>query len=673
MKKQKQIKNIFYIFNLILAVLSLYNIIVGLGEETLFSTFSIAAPHDLIAFFIISVIFSLVGIFFVMLINKIRADKYIEYATAYLFITLLFEYIILGKIENSKVFITFIICAFAAVIPYILEKKGIIKTSTEIEWKDWKITIPYFTAWFIIVSIRIPIELYINNLGDFQFMFWHYMAVLLLCSIILIGALYVLSVILLNKRQTLIVTTVMFAFTVMGYVQEMVLNRSLDVLNGDQQVWNKDEIIVNLLIWLIGIVLICVLRIKVPKIENIYTLICVYVCLIQFVTSAYLIIVEDTNNDAAFKTFTNEGALELNKNNNVILFIVDRCDTSHIYEILENEPEFLEQLSDFTFYPNNTCEFANTLNAIPYILTGTKLNGTRIAEYPRYAYENSDFLQVVHENGYNIALYTDEDYVEEPYREHVLNYDADVKQKCRIVDTFNQLMTCSKYRIAPIIMKNVYKYNGRDIDNLIDESYTWTINNDYPFYSSLMDNGLSISDEDEGKGTFYLYHFWGAHSPTNWSTNMKPVKLDSVSETEQTKAVFKMLYEYIGQMKKLDKYDDATIIITADHGKQLSSDYYLEHGVVDRTTIPILFVKYANQSNTEMLINESPVSQEELIPTILSAMGVEYTKFGRTFNEIGQNEERKRLYESGAGPIFEIQGDARQKENWKIVDYAKYE
>ncbi|MDE6054485.1 MAG: hypothetical protein K2G55_12140 [Lachnospiraceae bacterium] len=62
-----------------------------------------------------------------------------------------------------------------------------------------------------------------------------------------------------------------------------------------------------------------------------------------------------------------------------------------------------------------------------------------------------------------------------------------------------------------------------------------------------------------------------------------------------------------------------------------------------------------------------------MIPTILSAMGVDYKKYGRTFEEIGLYEDRIRLYESGARPIYEIKGDARQKENWKIVDYADYD
>lgn len=672
MIKYGKVKNFIYIAGLVLALVSLYNVYIGMGEETVFEAFSFARSRNVAAYVIILVVGAAAGNIFTFQMNKHEKGCYIEYSSAYFFIVSIFGFIILGKINNTTYFLMIAACYIVSVIPYWLEKKGKIAWKAELGWKDWKRTVPYFTLWFIITGISIPIELYMNNLGDFQFLFWHYVAVLLLCSVVVVSCIYLASVFLLNERQVKFITTLIFAFAIMGYIQQMILNRSLDILDGDKQVWDRRTSEINMLIWVAGIAVIFILRYKYIKMEKLYFVLSIYISLIQIVTSAFLILTGDTNNEAAFKTFTKEGSLELNENENIIVFVLDRCDTSLIYEIEDEVPDFFAPLHDFTFYPNNTCEFANTIHAVPYMLTGTKLNGVKITEYANYAYANSDFLQKVYDSGYNIALYTDEDYVEEPYRRNILNYDDDIKQKCRPVDTFVQLLTCSKYRIAPIMMKNMYSFYNSEIDNLIDESYTWIISNDYPFYCSLVEEGLHISEKYKRKGTFYFYHFYGSHGG-DWSSDMKPVKPDSVSEAEQTKAAFKMLYEYMRQMKQLDKYDDATIIITADHGKQLSSDYYYENGIVDRTTIPVLFVKYANDAYDEITINEAPVSQEELIPTILSVMGVDYSRYGRTFQEIGINEDRKRLYESGAGPIFEIEGDAREKENWKIVDYVQYE
>ena len=673
MRRYEKIKGIFYIFSLVLALLSVYNILIGIGDETLFSGFTIARSGNIAAYILIAVISIIAGSMIAVKLKKHQAGDYIRYASAYFFLLLLFEYIIWGKIDNTQLFITILLCDLVSILPFFMEKRGKLTKSTDFGWKDWKELLPYFLLWFVLTAIRIPFELYMNNLGDFQFMFWYYAAVLILCSVMVLACIDILSVFLLSKRQAEFAAVMIFAFSFMGYLQEMILNRGLNVLNGDKQVWDRQTVIINTLIWVIGIAAIFFFSIKYKKVKKLYLIVSVYICFIQIITSAVLVVTGDTNNEAAFKTFTKEGSLELNENDNIIVFVLDRCDTSYIYEIAEETPDFFEPLKDFTFYPNNTCEFANTRNAVPYMLTGTKYNGGKMSEYPVYAWDNSSFLQLVHDSGYNIAMYTDEDYVEEPYRGNILNYDADVKQKCKGIDTFHQLMACSKYRIAPIIMKNRYQYNGRDIDNLIDDNGTWTINDDYPYYCSLKEQGLSVSETYKGKGTFYFYHFWGSHSPTNWSSDMKPVKSDSVSEAEQTKAAFQMLYEYIADMKQLEKYNDATIIITADHGKQLSSDYYLENGIVDRTTIPVLFVKYADDTHDEIRVNEAPVSQEELIPTLLSAMGVDYTDYGRTFEEIGLQEDRARRYESGAGPIFEIKGDARNKESWQIADYADYE
>ncbi|MDE6053508.1 MAG: hypothetical protein K2G55_07070 [Lachnospiraceae bacterium] len=586
MGKREKGRCIFYVFCLTLAALSFYNMIIGIGDETIFSGFRIARNRNVAAYVMIAVLSIAVGILFVVQMSKHKKDSYMKYASAYTFIVFLFEFIIIGKIDSMICFSSIIASDIVSIIPFFLEKKGIITQDVEFEWKDWKKLTP-FTFWFLMAGISIPIELYMNNLGDFQFMFWHYLTVLILCSVVTLGCIYLFSVFLLNERQVNFITTLIFAFAVMAYIQQMFMNRGLNILNGDRQVWDQQTSVINTLIWVVGIAVIFLLRYKRKKIEKLYFTLSIYICLIQIVSSAFLILTGDTNNEAAFKTFTREGSLELNEKNNIIVFVLDRCDASYVYEIEEEIPDFFSPLSDFTFYPNNTCEFANTLNAVPYMLTGTKLNGVKISDYPKYAYENSDFLQVVYDSGYNIAMYTDEDYVEEPFRKNILNYDDDIKQKCRVIDTYYQLMTCSKYRVAPITMKNMYKYGGRDIDNLINESGTWIINNDYPYYCALVENGLTISDQYKGDGTFYFYHFYGSHGG-DWSSDMKPVKTDSVSETEQTKAAFKMLYEYIRQMKQLDKYNDATIIITADHGKQLSSDYYLENGIVDRTTIPVL-------------------------------------------------------------------------------------
>ena len=594
--------------------------------------------------------------------------KYIKNILAYIFIALLLELLVLGNTNITVCLVTILLCAITAIIPVMLEKKGLISSSHSFNWKNWKSILPCLLFWFLLVCIRIPIELYMNNLGDFQFVFWYYVMVLILGSVISIVVIYALCVLLLNQRQVDFLGTTIFAISIMGYLQEMVLNRNLDVLKGDEQVWDTRISIVNMIIWIIGILAIFFVRYRWKKIKKIYYYLTIYICLVQIVTTIFLVVTGDTNNQAAFKAFTKEGSLELSEQDNIIVFLLDRCDTSFIYEIEKESPDFFEPLHDFTFYPNNTCEFANTFRALPFILTGTQWEAETIENYPIYAYENSDFLQVVHDSGYEMNIFTEEDYVEEPYRKDIANYNDDTKQKCRALDTFQQLMVCSKYRIAPIKMKNMFKYGAGNIDWLIDNSFSWSTNNDYPFYCSLVNDGLKIRKESKGKGTFYLYHFWGSHTPTNWSENMEPVSLDAVTPEEQTKAAFKMLYEYMNQMKKLEKYKDATIIITADHGMQFSEKYFLENGELDRTTIPVLFVKHANDEHEKMVVNEAPVSQRELIPTILSVMDVEHLKYGKTFDEIELNETRKRFFLSEIGLLFEIDGDARKKENWKMVE-----
>ena len=419
------------------------------------------------------------------------------------------------------------------------------------------------------------------------------------------------------------------------------------------------------------IFIIFFLRYKIPQIRKLYRIICVYLILIQLFSTGYLIVTRDIDKDSSYKAFTNKGSLEIDRGKNVIVLLMDRFDAELLEQIMQEDEEFIDPLADFVFYPNATCEFPRTNMAIPYLLTGVEWKDGIDERYPVYAYENSDFLQQVAQNGYELAIYTNEDFVEEDYRNGILNYNEHFEQKCRFWNTFDTMMRCSKYRIAPICMKNRYVYYNSDISHLIENKNVWNIDDDYPFYQSLVEKGLSLKSDIGRIGTFYFYHFFGPHGPYNMSEEMRNVSPGSITLIEQARADLKIIYEYIRQLKELEKYDDATIIITADHGIRFDENYYYNEGVIDRTTIPLIMVKYPNSVNDKLQINETPVSQANFIPTLLEAMGIEHEKYGRTFEEVPINDTKERYYISVWNDSvykFEIKGDARIKENWKAFD-----
>jgi arylsulfatase A-like enzyme len=111
-------------------------------------------------------------------------------------------------------------------------------------------------------------------------------------------------------------------------------------------------------------------------------------------------------------------------------------------------------------------------------------------------------------------------------------------------------------------------------------------------------------------------------------------------------------------LKELGKYDDATIIITADHGSRDDSN----------VTYPILFVKEAGENSNQMKESTAPVCHADLIPTIEKAAGVEVTE--SVIEDYTENETRTRTFRIKSGDTYkkyEINGDVGDELNWKLI------
>lgn len=588
----------------------------------------------------------------------------------------IYVYLFLGlAVLRTMTVGNFIVLLILAIISFFLDiwnrKRNNNELFEKLSLKDWKLMLFPLLAWTFSMLIYIPIELYTTNPGDFQFGFWHYVLVLSVGMIGIVLAAFVASLLLLSKQQAKFLYSILFALIFMGYVQGMFLNSGMEILTGDSQTWEAKAIIINNLIWIVFILVFVFSAMKNSKVKKIINAISIYLCLVQMVAVVSLILTGNTNSDAKFKAFTDKGSLEISQGDNVIVLLLDRFDIEFLENAMDVNPDIAEQLKDFTYYPNATCEFSRTSNAIPYLLTGTsRPRDMSEGEYTEYAYTESDFLTRIQDAGYKIGLYTNEDLVPEKYRGIAENNDDDIKKQCSFFQTIATMMECSRYRMAPLYFKNYYSYYTSEISDLIRNKEIWNIDNDYPFYQKLMKNGLSVSQEADLKGKFYFYHLFGTHGPTNLSADMKPVESGSVSMEEQTLASMNIVLEYLRQLKEINRYEEATIIITADHGMQLDAQYYKDNGIVDRTTNPVILVKKSKENHEKMAVNEISVSQSGFLPTVLKAFNISYSDSEKPFDDLTQSDNYERIYESIWGDeidIFSIRGDARVRDNWKLI------
>ncbi len=126
--------------------------------------------------------------------------------------------------------------------------------------------------------------------------------------------------------------------------------------------------------------------------------------------------------------------------------------------------------------------------------------------------------------------------------------------------------------------------------------------------------------------------------------------------------------EYLAEMKELGVYENATIIITADHG-----DWYSSDELATMVSTPILLVKQAGDTWEELQTSDKQVSHENIIATIVDAVGADSSAYGYTLEEAPQTSTRYFYHittiEDRVDVIweFEIIGDANDISNWRYT------
>lgn len=651
-------------------VLSMVKTILGSSEDTLLESFWDILPMTYIHYGIPLLILAII---FPIILKKIFKGTEIYIVRNFDFcisLLLIVQLLCLVTISNLNYVIVYAISIVFTIISVCTKFKELMYLE-KTDYKDAvKKAISAIGLLVIMLGIYYPNELYLNNLGDFQPPYGQYFIILLLGSL-LIGALIVAcSMIFFPKKIYNLSLLVIFGVDVAGYLQSMFLNGKLQSLTGEEQVWQASQKAINIVIWLVIIGIIVFLGYKKETLAKLYRTVCIYIILIQIVTLGYLFITTDRSGSDSQAAMTTEGSLELAKGNNILIFILDRFDISVLQQLISEDEEFFEPLSDFTLYDNMTSEFSRTGRAIPYLLTctpwydGVEKGAER--DYPDFAYSNSNLLETIKNQNYNIGLYSLLQHLPKDSNEYAVNYSDSVERNYDALKTMKTMWRTSLYRITPFAVKKQYSYYTSDISELVNSDDVWSIENDIPFYNSIVKTGLSINEDYEN--AFRFYHMRGAHEPFQMSEDLK---YDSTGRNSsiysQAKGSIKIVYEYLRQLKELGKYDDSLIIITADHGQGVEFDK--ETNIPENTSGPIFMMKQPNEKNDKMKVNDKPVSQAELKPTLIKAVGVDWKEYGKTFDEITDSDNEVRDYIDVAEDHiiqYEIRGNVNDLKNWSV-------
>lgn len=501
----------------------------------------------------------------------------------------------------------------------------------------------FFTSFLLGFMILIfgPAEIFFANITEFEFLYGEfagYMAILFLVSVLLLTA--VLTII--PEKIHRIVLSVIFGISLAGYLQIMFLNKNLDLLgvnpNGYQV--QTSRWIGNIIIWFVVIAAVIALAILKKEIwKKLVSYLASFLICIQVVALVSLLA---TAPQEAYKRLQGSDRLSgeeqytVSANENIIVFVLDYFSSLYLQQMLEVYPDGADCLHDFTYYSNADCTYYGTFPSLAHMLTGCEVDPTvSIDEWCRSIWENEstvDFYRELKDNNYKANVYTTDSNVLTSangckiLRDKISNVTNEPREVS--VDTgllIKTLVKMSCYRMAPDVLKQQFYTNVSEYSLIVEDLGEGILQTNSDFYAKLKEQGLKA---DKSSNYFIVQHLIGTHE---FNTDENGNYREKTSVEETARGCMTIMEAYLNQLKELGVYDDATIIITADHGGCDKEDLQV-----------IYFVKTPGETHEVSPVTNAPVSHCDLLPTVAQMAGLDYSKYGNPIFDFNQDDQRER-------------------------------
>lgn len=464
------------------------------------------------------------------------------------------------------------------------------------------------------------------------------------------------------------------------YVQALFLNVSLPIADGQSLdlFSHKRMLVISSLVWLLIIFAFLALAIRKPRIEQV-TLLVVSAALIAVQAAGAIGVLAEQSDDGTSDeriVITEKGLFDLSKNDNVIVFVLDMFDTATMDSVLEDDPEVLSEFTGFTYYHNSAGSMVPTRYGLKYLLTGRVPDGTEDFDaFWSNWFKESTLLDDIAKANYDIGIYTDTLGIHNgdvaPYAENIhaegksSSYDA--------VGALGMLTKVALYRDMPWLLKPLFWFSTEDLNNgYLDKSEgaskQYAID-DAAYGKTLRDGGLEVNDE---KASFRFIHLMGAHWPYTLDENGNRSS-DETDLIRQSEGALGIVADYLKEMKRLGLYDDATIVVTADHGI-----WRLDAEDLSYASSPIMLVKpveTAEEAAKPLVVSDVPTGHLDFPATIIEAMGGDASKYGTPAWDVPEGD-RPRYYwatfSNGKSDVawqeYVISGDPLNLDDWSKTD-----
>jgi hypothetical protein len=574
------------------------------------------------------------------------------------------------------------------------EGPGQAPSSGTAHWGDWReylrramLGVPVVVSSGFLLLVFGPLDLYLQNADEFPFTETEMIKPFLLPSLETCAR-AVCCLVLLRGRMLDLVVSLILGITLAAWVQGTFLNIGYGELDGATIQWGNYGwlAVIDTAAWVVMIgapVLLLFMNRRLWKIATV-VLPAALVGSLSFALVAELAesgtaARRASGEDVDFlgpEVPTYDGVFTASSTANQYIIVLDMMDQELVKEIQAEEPDFFSShLDGFTQFDAHVSNYFRTLPSAANILTGQDYQFDEpLDQYFSRAYRDGDFLPLLRTAGYSTNIYATN-----LYSYYAIDDIRDLADNVAWSETephgssmTEGMLRLDGFRYAPHILKPVF-WTTTDEFQRISSTLTFgsPFNNDnFAFHKLLRREGFTL---DGSQPRFSYIHLDGAHYPFIMDRNAEEVPLNWDNQAEQAHGVFLIMFDFIDELKRVGAYQDASIVITADHGTVIRG------GDLPRLTAPrltSLFVKPAGAAGTPLAHSTAPTQVENVRALLLQDAGVLPADGPPTVFEIDEDADAPRdiFHRRGAnvneGVIdhWQIIGDARDWSNWHFID-----
>ena len=567
-----------------------------------------------------------------------------------------------------------------------------------------RIGVAFIVSFFTVFTILVvaPLELVASSARDLSFNLNDVAGPVIIAGLVIT---LILTVILslLRKRVFNVATTFVGAIGVASYVQAVFLNGGMPLADGHAVIWSDftTQMIVSGVIWLAIIAAAVIFSLlKARQLRTGLLVTATALIIVQAVGVASLwgpsiAASMDAHAEHQQVIATREGLYNVSSKKNVVVFVLDTTDTAFVQKLYDEYPETFAPLTGFTWYRNSVGSMIPTRYGIPSLVFGSRPQpGENFNDFVYNWAQSDQYLKDIQNAGYQAGLYTDQlnySHYRDTAQKYSINYHEPrgrgVDNQLDALGALSILYKTAFCRDMPWVITPQFWYYTEDLNmrmrkpvnmdevDLSSQPYT---EDDLKYYQELQHYGLSIDDSAGQNGSFRFIHLLGSHPPYILDRNVEPTSDSSKQNVEeQTMGAYRIVAQYIAELKRLGVYENTSFIITADHG-----DWYLTNTDIQQSSAPVIMYKPAGQTAEEaaqpMQISDAPVWHYDILAQTLKDMGVDQqtlSNYTTPLDESYEGENRPRYYietiSNGKRDIFVrefvINGDANDMKNWSLT------